>query len=47
MTDFKKFIGTSKEPGVGIYRTFNLGNFYATSCVYKNEGKTIVTIQFF
>ena len=34
MTDFKKFIGTSKEPGVGIDRTFNLGYFYATSCCF-------------
>jgi hypothetical protein len=37
MTGFKKFIGTSKEPCVGSDRTFNLGNFYVTSFVYKNE----------
>jgi hypothetical protein len=36
MTDFKKFIGTSKKPGVGIDRTFNLGYFYATSCALKS-----------
>jgi hypothetical protein len=37
MTDFKNVIGTSKEPRVGIDRTFNLGNFDVTSFVYKNE----------
>ena len=37
MTDFNKIIGPSKEPRVGIERTFNLGNFYVTSFVYKNE----------
>ena len=26
-----------KETRVGIDRTFNLGNFYVTSFVYKNE----------
>jgi hypothetical protein len=31
MTDFNKIIGPSKEPRVGIERTFNLGNFYVTS----------------
>ena len=37
MTDFNKIIGTSKEPRVGIDRTFNLENVYVTSSVYKNE----------
>jgi hypothetical protein len=37
MTDFQKSIGTSKKKRVGIDGTFNLGNFYVTSFVYKNE----------
>jgi hypothetical protein len=37
MTDFQTFIGTSKKKRVVIDSTFNLGNVYVTSFVYKNE----------
>ena len=37
MKDFKKCITNNDEPRVGIDRTFNLGSFYVTWFVYKNN----------
>ena len=37
MIDIKKCITNNDEPRVGIDRTFNLGSFYITSFVYKNN----------
>ena len=37
MTDLKNFLTNKKEDPLGIDRTFNLGSFYVTTIVYKNQ----------
>ena len=35
--DLKHFVRISKHQAIGIDRTFNLGNYYVTTLVYKNQ----------
>ena len=35
--DLKHFVRNSNNQAIGIDRTFNLGNYYVTTLVYKNQ----------
>ena len=35
--DLKHFVKNAKNQQIGIDRTFNLGNYYVTTLVYKNQ----------
>ena len=37
MVDLKHFLTHEKEDPLGIDRMFNLGSFYVTTMVYKNQ----------
>lgn len=37
MQDLRHFVKHAKQKPIGIDRTFNLGNFYVTTLVYKNQ----------
>ena len=37
MTDLRHFLTPEKSDPLGIDRTFNLGSFYVTTIVYKNQ----------
>ena len=37
MTDLKHFLSNERDDPLGIDRTFNLGAFYVTTIVYKNQ----------